>query len=1336
MARSRMLLAGPPSEEAPNITALVSANAAAINAANAMMTALRFAGPMPAANVDQKGAMRFLSVILQAGNDTTLGALVNPLVNSHALCGELRQEMACNTLPCPVDCEVSPVNARDPRNSPCSETCGAGVHAVLRKVTQIPSGGGRGCPSLEVEAPCNNGPCKPRTVTPTIPDSPVQDEVLDCKVSAWTDWSSCDGASYVSEAAAAYQAAINAGVPNPSRSVPSASSPFPSVSSGLSSIRKIMMALPRKQTAVPPTSASKQKTVRLAAVSKQATEEEASEDAEDVESSEDAESSENAEESESGEDTFFVELALESDLAQVGKVTPRYTVSASTGSGSCNSCAAQKQTCQQTCQQKAQSNTKFVPLSQLSGDTVVAGKSHSEKCRFKSCLKSNRAEETEEAEEGEDAAADDSEASEEGEETEAVEEESNQALESSDPKDTSFQNFAKQISTLFDVDDAATFEAAIESGNDHRFSSDQQSTLLTMTAADKAKLVAWARKHRHSKAATLKVKRLKSSATEEVTPDTKWPVPVRRKHRRRRPRFAALQEYEKEDLNEFSDDDLALAQIWEDAFIEIGDCMPTCAQLHESCSDKFCNAQNGLPTTSSLSGHVSLPFGKLYRAVSARLGQADEEGTILNDQPPSPTADQSGTGSAPVVPAPVSANADPCILATGGTQTRTRTVVIPSQNGGLGCPSLVESRTCNVYNTSNAKCVAALPAYLNAAPTARLAQSRIKEKALHELYPAYSPQFYSGAAAVGVKNPDPESILAAINKVEHEGLSANDDELNIKNAVKSSKKHVRANEIPDIDELASAELSALENAEAEEDQKTEKELHELAEAMGHRVMQSLLGVPGATSSGQQRPSRREPEQQETEQAPQQTDEQQEAELQQLAAQHELANADQLSRQEAAAQHLSQQQAEQQQQPAQAAPQQAEQQQPVAQAASQQQPAPQQQQQPVANAQSEDASTNARLAGRRTHNHESSSASSSSASALGFDVTPPPAQPEVHHVRYIIPQPLIAPEYKEKVAPTVTTIDPKKIVGENYLSTSSSDAGGVVYMAKLTPIVHRKNDAVITSSSKAALRERSASAPSESARRSSTESVRPYRRESSQYHGESVRRHQGESGRHIYTESGRHLYTESSRRHTESARRHTESTRRWSTEASHAHVTPEVVRATRGQEVKSFPPGNSEPAKPPVPFAPSVSKEPIGKETSPHRGERYQPYFSGSNTPKPDHETWGAKTPGPTEFYGAPKPSPLPQKHESSHSRHESSHSRHESSHPRHTEETWGVRSSSSQFTESVKPAPRFAIAEGGGIPVEAHSEPVEAELSDSYATEFLSTHERLQPSNVLQPEDS
>lgn len=85
-------------------------------------------------------------------------------------CYPLEESEACNTDPCPVDCQVSDWSPW----TECSEECGGGSHSHTRTVTQEAMYGGTACPGLSEMLPCNDHACP-----------------VDCEVSEWSPWTTC-----------------------------------------------------------------------------------------------------------------------------------------------------------------------------------------------------------------------------------------------------------------------------------------------------------------------------------------------------------------------------------------------------------------------------------------------------------------------------------------------------------------------------------------------------------------------------------------------------------------------------------------------------------------------------------------------------------------------------------------------------------------------------------------------------------------------------------------------------------------------------------------------------------------------------------------------------------------------------------------------------------------------------------------------------------------------------------------------------------------------------------------------------------------------------------------
>jgi len=84
---------------------------------------------------------------------------------------DLEETRTCNTQGCPVDCKLSDWC----QWSQCSATCGGGTRTRTRTVLTQPSCGGELCGELSQIETCN-----------------TQDCPVDCEVSEWTEWSTCD----------------------------------------------------------------------------------------------------------------------------------------------------------------------------------------------------------------------------------------------------------------------------------------------------------------------------------------------------------------------------------------------------------------------------------------------------------------------------------------------------------------------------------------------------------------------------------------------------------------------------------------------------------------------------------------------------------------------------------------------------------------------------------------------------------------------------------------------------------------------------------------------------------------------------------------------------------------------------------------------------------------------------------------------------------------------------------------------------------------------------------------------------------------------------------------
>jgi len=106
-----------------------------------------------------------------SGSQTRTRTVTQPSQNGGTSCPSLTENKACNTNPCPVDCEVSGWGAW----SSCSQPCGEGSQTRSRTVTQPAQHSGSACPPLSETKECNNGECP-----------------VDCEVSGWGSWSACD----------------------------------------------------------------------------------------------------------------------------------------------------------------------------------------------------------------------------------------------------------------------------------------------------------------------------------------------------------------------------------------------------------------------------------------------------------------------------------------------------------------------------------------------------------------------------------------------------------------------------------------------------------------------------------------------------------------------------------------------------------------------------------------------------------------------------------------------------------------------------------------------------------------------------------------------------------------------------------------------------------------------------------------------------------------------------------------------------------------------------------------------------------------------------------------
>jgi len=98
----------------------------------------------------------------------TRSVLTHP--NGGTKCLPLAAKRSCNNQPCPVDCRLSTWSGW----SKCSAQCAGGVSQRLREVKRAMKYGGKPCGGSSQTRSCNNQACE-----------------KDCKLSAWTKWSSC-----------------------------------------------------------------------------------------------------------------------------------------------------------------------------------------------------------------------------------------------------------------------------------------------------------------------------------------------------------------------------------------------------------------------------------------------------------------------------------------------------------------------------------------------------------------------------------------------------------------------------------------------------------------------------------------------------------------------------------------------------------------------------------------------------------------------------------------------------------------------------------------------------------------------------------------------------------------------------------------------------------------------------------------------------------------------------------------------------------------------------------------------------------------------------------------
>ncbi len=90
-----------------------------------------------------------------------------PASNGGAACGALIEYRACNTQPCPVDCQLS---AWSPWSA-CDTSCGGGTQSRTRTILVPASNGGAACGALMEQRSCNTQPCSVETTMSLVSDS-------------------------------------------------------------------------------------------------------------------------------------------------------------------------------------------------------------------------------------------------------------------------------------------------------------------------------------------------------------------------------------------------------------------------------------------------------------------------------------------------------------------------------------------------------------------------------------------------------------------------------------------------------------------------------------------------------------------------------------------------------------------------------------------------------------------------------------------------------------------------------------------------------------------------------------------------------------------------------------------------------------------------------------------------------------------------------------------------------------------------------------------------------------------------------------------------------------
>jgi hypothetical protein len=111
------------------------------------------------------------SVPCGGGKEERVRSIVTAPMYGGKQCGDLREERACNTQSCPVDCVTSEWGEW----TACTKSCGGGAQTRSKQILRPAQYGGKACPAVLTETrSCNEAPCP-----------------VNCKVSEWSGWGDC-----------------------------------------------------------------------------------------------------------------------------------------------------------------------------------------------------------------------------------------------------------------------------------------------------------------------------------------------------------------------------------------------------------------------------------------------------------------------------------------------------------------------------------------------------------------------------------------------------------------------------------------------------------------------------------------------------------------------------------------------------------------------------------------------------------------------------------------------------------------------------------------------------------------------------------------------------------------------------------------------------------------------------------------------------------------------------------------------------------------------------------------------------------------------------------------